>query len=171
MDATHFNLSVCTLALDDHLADADECGLAICRGSPGPTQEQKIQLLTLFSQAHSPELFALKPSWQCVICKAPATRLVHSPASWLHLPEPQLIDWASPVCGSPACSAAKERLNVQMMRDVAPGSPGGRVCFNCQAKQGSKKCSKCRQAVYSSREGQVAHWAQHKADCRRAGGS
>ena len=75
------------------------------------------------------KVFMLSPSgWTCSVCGARATRICHAPSSYLHLPEPCVIDLCHPVCGSAACSGTQERRNVEMMRAVMAGSGiGGRM--------------------------------------------
>lgn len=39
-------------------------------------------------------------------------------------------------------------------------------CLNCQINKGSKRCVRCKNAFYCSRECQVQHWKDgHKKTC------
>jgi hypothetical protein len=42
-----------------------------------------------------------------------------------------------------------------------------RVCWLCgSAAEKLKKCTGCQAALYCSKDCQVAHWKEHKSDCK-----
>ena len=52
------------------------------------------------------------------------------------------------------------------MSEIAPIASTPVPCFFCGAP-GVKRCGTCREARYCSAEHQLAHWPEHKAECRR----
>ncbi len=89
----------------------------------------------------------------CLHEHPPQTQLVQMSAhalmlcSWTSTPREQATPLHALVCCCPRC----------------------RMCAaeGCGATEGLRKCSGCGAVRYCSREHQVAHWAAHKAECRR----
>jgi hypothetical protein len=54
--------------------------------------------------------------WSCWNCPARAVGLVHTPSSYLHLSDPQVIDFAQPVCvnGGACDKAARAMMDYEM---------------------------------------------------------
>jgi len=52
--------------------------------------------------------------------------------------------------------------------NIIDGLIEGFKCGNCQ-KEASKRCSKCKQEFYCTRECQVQHWKEHKKVCKPLG--
>jgi len=48
---------------------------------------------------------------------------------------------------------------------IIDGLLDGFKCGHCQ-KEATKRCSKCKQEFYCSRECQVTHWKEHKKVCK-----
>ncbi|KAF8873606.1 hypothetical protein CPB84DRAFT_1798274 [Gymnopilus junonius] len=84
---------------------------ALCSPHPPeiPTRLFLIQLL----QNHHNDVMGRR-QWTCWRCSAPAVSLVHTPASYLHMEEPLVIDYAQPVCKNGGVCDLVAR---QMMRD------------------------------------------------------
>lgn len=54
--------------------------------------------------------------WVCWNCPARAVGLVHTPASYMHNPEPLIIDIVQPVCANGgACDAAARKMMAEEM--------------------------------------------------------
>ena len=56
-------------------------------------------------------------------------------------------------------AAAKKAAAAEAAADDEP------ACLECGKEGGLKRCAKCREACYCSRECQVAHWRVHKKAC------
>ena len=58
-------------------------------------------------------------------------------------------------------------LNEELSNMNIDSRRGNRNCLCCLKEvQGSSRCSKCRTALYCSRECQVKHWPVHKNNCQ-----
>jgi len=58
-------------------------------------------------------------------------------------------------------------LNNQLSNMNIDSRHGNRNCLCClKVVKGSSRCSKCRTALYCSRECQVKHWPVHKNSCQ-----
>lgn len=86
---------------------------ALCTSDP-PEMQTRIFLANLVKKYHN-EVMKLHP-WTCWNCPARAVSLVHTPASYIHLSDPQVVDFAQPVCinGGVCEKAAREMMNKEM---------------------------------------------------------
>jgi len=58
-----------------------------------------------------------------------------------------------------------ERMQRLYNTNILDGLMEGFKCANCQ-KEALRRCSKCKQEFYCSRECQVEHWKSHKKACQ-----
>lgn len=62
-------------------------------------------------------------AWSCVECNRPATTIVHNPMSYLHLPKPQIFNFAIPCCANKTCDSSIQAHFGEMMAEM--GVPKG----------------------------------------------
>ncbi len=86
---------------------------ALCT-TDSPEMPTRVFLANLVKKYHN-EVMKLHP-WTCWNCPARAVSLVHTPASYIHLSDPQVVDFAQPVCinGGVCEKAAREMMNKEM---------------------------------------------------------
>lgn len=85
--------------------------------------EVSVLMQDLVRQHHRQVLQAR--TWSCVECHRPATTIVHNPMSYLHLPKPQIFNFAIPCCASKACDTSIQAHFGEMMGEM--GVPKGMI--------------------------------------------
>ena len=98
---------------------------SVCRQLDLSSNQAKIQVTTLMRdlvKTHTREVLQAR-SWSCVECNRPATTIIHNPMSYLHLPKPQIIDFAAPCCANKTCDASIQAHFGEMMAEI--GVPNG----------------------------------------------
>lgn len=95
----------------------DMVPIALCSPRP-PEAQTKMFLASLVNKYHDELLKS--HNWNCWNCPARAVGLVHTPASYLHLPDAQVIDFAQPVCvNGGLCDKAARAMMDEEMRSAA----------------------------------------------------
>ncbi|KAF8202371.1 hypothetical protein BJ912DRAFT_439814 [Pholiota molesta] len=95
----------------------DVVPMTLCSSHP-PEVQTKMFLANLVTKYHD-ELVKSR-SWNCWNCPARAVSLVHTPASYLHLQDAHVIDFAQPVCVNGGwCENAARTMMDEEMRLVA----------------------------------------------------
>ncbi|KJA13024.1 hypothetical protein HYPSUDRAFT_50033 [Hypholoma sublateritium FD-334 SS-4] len=80
-----------------------------------PPQAQAIRFLAGLAAKYDKQVLNSRP-WVCWNCPARAVGLVHTPASYMHNPEPLIIDIVQPVCANGgACDAAARKMMAEEM--------------------------------------------------------
>ncbi|KDR73019.1 hypothetical protein GALMADRAFT_212979 [Galerina marginata CBS 339.88] len=96
------------------LVKYDQVPIALCSMHPPevPTKMFLVQLVKKYDR----EIMDHQ-AWVCWNCSSPAVGMVHTPASYLHLEEPEVIDYAQPVCinGGP-CDVEARKVMAEKMK-------------------------------------------------------
>ena len=96
---------------------------SLCSMHP-PEMTTKIFLAELVIKHH--DAIMREKNWTCWNCPRKAVSLVHTPASYLHLAEPMVLDFAQPVCvNGGECDKEARKMMDEEMRFAA--ATGGRV--------------------------------------------
>ena len=89
----------------------------LCTPNP-PEVPTRLFLVQLVKKYH--EDVMNRKAWVCWKCSAPAVSLVHTPASYLHMQQPIVVDYAQPVCQNGGiCDRAAREMMKNEMRLVA----------------------------------------------------
>jgi len=138
---------------------------------------------------HHQELVEAHP-WKCVVCQQPATSLARKPQSKLHMKDnPSIVESATPICVDDSrchviihnemCKwVAGLARNVDIMQKLFTEvfgamdnmrSENKNTCEHCckTSKAELKRCGRCKNVSYCSRDCQVAHWPKHNIDCTK----
>lgn len=79
----------------DPIVYSDEVDSALC--VPQPPEIPTKRFLAELATKYEGRLMAER-EWTCWNCPKKATCMVHTPCSYLHLPEPMVVDFAQAVC-------------------------------------------------------------------------
>jgi len=114
---------------------------------------------------------------KCQSCGSPATTVLQTPMSWLHIVEKPFVSvCVNPVCSKKECEI-RERQQIQnMMTEVIEdsrvqgvGGPENPVeilpCKVCGGTEKTMRCGRCKVVAYCGKEHQKADWKVHKRVC------
>lgn len=95
----------------------DEIPDNLCSNYPReiPSRLYAVKLVTKYHNSilHGKE-------WRCWKCFSPAIGLIHSPALYLHLHEPKIVDYVQPICKDGGeCDVAAQKMMAETMRLTA----------------------------------------------------
>lgn len=133
--------------------------------------------------AHHKDILSSR-TWTCGNCSKPAVDLVHTPMSYLHMPEePLVLDMVYPICENGSeCDRAARREVDSITSEMFDGKADeaeehkGRFCLVCGKVEDKekgivmKKCGRCRVAEYCGAQCQNMDWTigKHKMMCSPA---
>jgi len=101
----------------DTIVKMDNVPSSLCSMHP-PERSTKAFLAQLVNKHH--EAILQQRNWMCWNCPKRAVGLVHTPASYLHLAEPLVVDFVQPVCiNGGACDREARRVMDEEMRLAA----------------------------------------------------
>jgi hypothetical protein len=105
------------LSLPDTIVKIDTVPSSLCSMNP-PGKPTKAFLAQLVNKHH--DAILREKNWTCWNCPRRAVGLVHTPASYLHLAEPLVVDLVQPVCvNGGACEREARKLMDEEMRLAA----------------------------------------------------
>lgn len=140
---------------------------------PSPSREESALFLHKLCTVHHKRVLEGAP-FRCVICGDKAEDLLHQPHSYLHLPQPQVIDMPTPICTKALCQTEARQAMAEVMRQVEDtiqqdiAHTEVLFCAACGKSESLRKCQNCMVTAYCSKQCQRAHWPQHKPACKQA---
>lgn len=116
--------------------------------------------------------------WRCLNCNKKATELLSRPFCFVQ--QGVIANRLVPICQSEECEhAAIVNLNQmgKFLNHEVQSKTGGslfdcmkmvhpRACGNCGVVASVKKCQRCEQIAYCSKECQKFDWKRHKQECK-----
>ena len=135
-----------------------------------------IDVISIITHQHHDECMTAITS-PCPSCSSPATDLLKSPISLLHLSSPTVIIHLTPVCGNRSCEAkirsgllAQQKKEAEARKEeVWSGKNFGKMdCAVCGAED-AKRCAGCGTVAYCGKECQKSGWKKHRRYCQRKG--